>query len=121
MSALFSVFEQNLADMKKENSVMLKAGELPGRLTRARAAAFRASGQLPPLKEPAQQNQKQPLQANPKKAVSAKAGLQRKKRAALQDVTNVCCENTYRSCFNSTKIQVFIHILSVYKNILLVD
>ncbi|XP_057733882.1 cyclin-A2-4 isoform X1 [Arachis stenosperma] len=91
----------------KENSVTLKAGELPCRLTRARAAAFRASGQLPPLKEPAkQQNQKQPqLRANPKRAVSDNACLQRKKRAVLQDVTNVFCENTYRSCFNSTKIQ----------------
>ncbi|KAL1340458.1 cyclin-A2-4 isoform X2 [Arachis duranensis] len=91
----------------KENSVTLKAGELPCRLTRARAAAFRASGQLPPVKEPAkQQNQKQPqLRANPKRAVSDNACLQRKKRAVLQDVTNVFCENTYRSCFNSTKIQ----------------
>ncbi|RYQ87283.1 hypothetical protein Ahy_B09g094762 [Arachis hypogaea] len=91
----------------KENSVTLKAGELPCRLTRARAAAFRASGQLPPLKEPAKQkNQKQPqLRANPKRAVSDNACLQRKKRAVLQDVTNVFCENTYRSCFNSTKIQ----------------
>ncbi|XP_061338542.1 cyclin-A2-4-like [Gastrolobium bilobum] len=91
--------------MKKENSVILKSGEFTGRLTRARAAAFRASGQLPPLKGVAQASQKQPLGANPKRAVSDNTCLPHKKRVALQDVTNVCCENTYRSCFNATKIQ----------------
>ncbi|XLR19593.1 hypothetical protein S83_047505, partial [Arachis hypogaea] len=60
------------------------------------------------VKEPAKQhNQKQSqLRANPKRALSDNAFLQRKKKAVLQDVTNVFCENTYRSCFNSTKVQV---------------
>ncbi|KAK7349165.1 hypothetical protein VNO77_06312 [Canavalia gladiata] len=98
---LFSIF----AAMKKENSVTLKAVELPGRLTRARAAAICASEQLPPLKGSAQQNQKQLPRVNSKRAVSDNACLQRKKRAVLQDVTNVCCENTYKGCFKSTKIQ----------------
>ncbi|MED6161091.1 hypothetical protein PIB30_057488 [Stylosanthes scabra] len=83
---------------------MKKAGELPCRMTRARAAAFRALGQLPPLKEPAQHRNQKP-RANPKRPVSDNACPQRKKRAVLQDVTNVFCDNTYRSCFNSTKIQ----------------
>ncbi|KAL2338104.1 hypothetical protein Fmac_012550 [Flemingia macrophylla] len=93
--------------MKKENSVMLKDGELPGRLTRARAAAaLRASGQLPPLKVQSQQNQKQLSSGvNSKRAVSGNTCVQRKKRPALKDVTNVCCENSYKGCFNSTKIQ----------------
>ncbi|RDX81626.1 Cyclin-A2-4, partial [Mucuna pruriens] len=93
--------------MRKENSSMLKAGEVPGRLTRARAAAAasRASGQLLPLKEGAHENQKQLSRVNSKRAVSDNACLQRKKRAVLQEVTNVCCENAYKGCFNSTKIQ----------------
>lgn len=95
--------------MKKENSVNLKAGDVPGRLTRARAAAFRASGQLPPLKGVSQQSQKQLLEANPKRAVSNNACLPRKKRAALQDVSNICCEDTDRSSLNATKIQVAMH------------
>lgn len=95
--------------MKKEKSVTLKAGEVNGRLTRARAAAFRASGQLPPLKGVAQESQKQPQVANPKRAVSDNTCLPRKKRAVLQDVTNISCENTYRSCSNATKIQVAMH------------
>lgn len=111
VSALFSVVH-NPADMKKENSVVSKAGEFPGRLTRARAAACCASRQLPPLKEPAQGSQNQPLCANPKRAASDGTYLRRKKRAVLQDVTNVYCENSYRSCFNSTVVQVFIHILA---------
>ncbi|XP_028756112.1 cyclin-A2-4 [Neltuma alba] len=90
--------------MKKENIGSSKAAELPGRLTRARAAAFRANGQLPPLREPTQQNHK-PLRANPKRAASDQTCPQRKKRAVLQDVTNVFCENSYRNCFNATKIQ----------------
>lgn len=91
--------------MNKENSVMPKAGELGGRLTRARAAAFRASGQLPPLKERAQQNQKQLSRVNSKRAASDNTCVQRKKMAVLQDVTNVCCENAYKGCSDSTKIQ----------------
>ncbi|XP_027344845.1 cyclin-A2-4 [Abrus precatorius] len=91
--------------MKKEISVTLKTREPPGRLTRARAAAFRASGQLPPVKKSAQQNQNQLPRANSKRAISDNICLQRKKRAVLQDVTNVCCENAYKGCFNSTKIQ----------------
>ncbi|XP_054783221.1 cyclin-A2-4 [Prosopis cineraria] len=90
--------------MKKENIGSSKAAELPGRLTRARAAAFHANVQLPPLKEPRQQNQK-PLRAKSKRATSDQTCPQRKKRAVLQDVTNVFCENSYKSCFNATKIQ----------------
>jgi cyclin-A len=89
-------------------SVTLKAGEVPSRLTRARAVALSTSGQLPPMKElaPGTQNQKQPLRANSKRAVSDVTYLPRKKRAILQDVTNNCGENTNRSCLNPTEIQV---------------
>ncbi|KAI4329290.1 hypothetical protein L6164_021573 [Bauhinia variegata] len=105
MSFFLCSSESCRLDMKKENIVTLKAEELPGRLTRARAAALCASGQLPPLKEQPQINQKQPLRANPKRAASDNTCLQRKKRTALQDVTNICCDNSNRNCFNPTKIQ----------------
>ncbi|XP_022777152.1 cyclin-A2-4 [Durio zibethinus] len=99
--------------MRKENVVSANVGELNGRLTRARAAALRASGQLPPLNAPNQSDQKRVLRANTKRTALDEnntnaldnAGLQRKKRAVLQDVTNVCCNNSYRKCFNETKIQ----------------
>ncbi|KAF5739126.1 cyclin-A2-4-like [Tripterygium wilfordii] len=99
--------------MKKENLVPANIGGVGGRLTRARAAVLRASGQLPPLKVPTQQDQKRTSLANVKRAAaedknpraSGDACLQRKRKAVLQDVTNVCCENSYRSCFNANKIQ----------------
>lgn len=98
--------------MRKESLVTAKGGELTAPLTRARAAAFRASGQLPPLKALTQQNQKRTLRGNPKSAASDEnnngpnnACLQRKRRAVLQDVTNVCCEGSYRNCLNAAKIQ----------------
>ncbi|AES68057.2 carboxy-terminal domain cyclin [Medicago truncatula] len=89
------------------NNVTLKAGEVPSRLTRARAVALSTTGQLPPMKEvaPGTQNQKQPLRANSKRAVSDVTYLPHKKRAILQDVTNNCGENTNMSCLNPTEIQ----------------
>ncbi|CAB4303220.1 unnamed protein product [Prunus armeniaca] len=102
------------ANMKRENMVTSNVRELPGRITRARAAALHTSGQMPPIKPPTQQSQKQAVRTNPKRAAtdenSTKAAgnacLQRKRRAVLQDVTNACCKPSYGSCFNATKIQV---------------
>ncbi|KAA8541846.1 hypothetical protein F0562_022998 [Nyssa sinensis] len=39
-----------------------------------------------------------------KNNASATASVQNKRRAVLKDVTNVCCENSYRSCLNAAKI-----------------
>ncbi|XP_034197241.1 cyclin-A2-4 isoform X2 [Prunus dulcis] len=102
------------ANMKRENMVTSNVRELPGRITRARAAALHPSGQMPPIKPPTQQSQKQAVRTNPKRAAtdenSTKAAgnacMQRKRRAVLQDVTNACCKPSYGSCFNATKIQV---------------
>lgn len=97
-------------NMKKENLVNANAREVPDRVTRSRTAALVASQQIPPLKAPIQQNKKRALQTNPKRAANdennSNACLQRKKRVVLQDVTNVCCDHSYRTCFNKTKIQV---------------
>ncbi|KAK7261874.1 hypothetical protein RIF29_28197 [Crotalaria pallida] len=92
--------------MKKEKSVTMPAVELPGRLTRSQAASFRESGQLPLLKGVVKQrNQKQSKGAIPKISVSDNTCLPRKRKGVLQDVTNICCENTCSSSFNATKIQ----------------
>lgn len=106
--------------MKRENPVTANGRELPGRITRSKAAALAASGQLPPLKAPTQQNKKRASQTNSKRSatdenhISAEnARLQSKKRVVLQDVTNVCCENSYRNCFNANKVQVGI-LLDLY-------
>ncbi|MBA0871426.1 hypothetical protein Goshw_025498 [Gossypium schwendimanii] len=98
--------------MRKENVVSANGGEFNGRLTRARAAALCASRQLP-LKAPTQPDQKRVLRANTKRTASdgnntnaaENAGHHCKKRAVLQDVANVCCNNSYRMCINATKIQ----------------
>lgn len=100
-----------LVNMKKENTLPSNFRQLNGPVTRA--AALRASGKMPPLKASSKQDQKRILRANPKRAAldenntsgPANAGNQRKRRAVLQDVTNVCCENSYTSCFSATKIQ----------------
>ncbi|KAA3455541.1 cyclin-A2-4-like [Gossypium australe] len=94
--------------MRKENGVSANVGALNGRITRARAATLRASGQLPLLNAPKQPDQKRVSRANTKRSAldeNHNAGLQHKKRAVLQDVTNVCCNNSYKSCINATKIQ----------------
>ncbi|KAG5229096.1 cyclin family protein [Salix suchowensis] len=97
--------------MKKENILPSNSRQLNGPITRA--AALRASGKMPPLKASSKQDQKRVLKANPKRAAldenntsgANNASNQRKRRAVLQDVTNVCCENSYTSCFSATKIQ----------------
>ncbi|PPS12499.1 hypothetical protein GOBAR_AA08133 [Gossypium barbadense] len=94
--------------MRKENGVSANVGALNGRITRARAATLRASGQLPSLNAPKQPDQKRVSRANTKRSAldeNHNAGLQHKKRAVLQDATNVCCNNSYKSCINATKIQ----------------
>ena len=79
----------DLVEMKKDKSVSSKAGEVPVRLTRARAAALSATGELPPLNDVAQESQKHPQDANSERAVSDDTCLPRKKRVALEDVTNI--------------------------------
>ncbi|TXG69162.1 hypothetical protein EZV62_004097 [Acer yangbiense] len=100
--------------MKSQNSITANVGDLNGRITRARAAALRSSGDIAPSKATTEQNKKRVLRGNPKRAaldentttnVPDNQVLQRKRRAVLQDVTNVVCENSYMNCFNATKIQ----------------
>lgn len=125
--------------MREKNLVTAKGQEPTVPLTRARAAAFLASGKLPYLKAPLQlnqkrapiqQNQKRTLRGNPKGAdldensnhAPTDACLQRKRRVVLQDVSNICHKGSFGSCLNATKIQVnipcnFVHDLCSYKEI----
>lgn len=116
--------------MREKDLVTAKGQEPTVPLTRARAAAFLASGKLPYLKAPIQQNQKRTLRGNPKGAdldensnhAATEACLQRKRRAVLQDVSNICRKDSFRSCLNVTKIQVnipynFVHDLCSHKEI----
>lgn len=115
------LFFSDVLNMRKENLVPAKVSELTAPLTRARAAALRASGQVPPLKAPIQQNQKRTFQGNQKTPdldennnnAPNDACLQHKRRAVLKDVTNICCKSSYRNCFNATTIQVNIQLLLI--------
>ncbi|KAM1219644.1 hypothetical protein ACFX11_046748 [Malus domestica] len=99
--------------MKRENTVTAHVRELPGRITRVRAASLHTSGHIPPPKIPSQQSQKQALQTNSKRAATdenitnatGNACIQRKRRAVLQDATNAFCKPSYANCFNATKIK----------------
>uniref|UniRef100_A0A5B7AZV4 Putative cyclin-A2-4-like n=1 Tax=Davidia involucrata TaxID=16924 RepID=A0A5B7AZV4_DAVIN len=98
--------------MKKENMVIANVAEPNPRITRARAAACRASVGVPPSEGPKKLAHKRALRTNSKRAAldemntnaSVTACVQNKRRAVLKDVTNVCCENSYRSCLNAAKI-----------------
>ncbi|KAF8400732.1 hypothetical protein HHK36_014032 [Tetracentron sinense] len=99
--------------MKKGNTISSKFEEPTARVTRSRAAAYRASEGALPLKSSTECDQKRVLRANSKRAAldqnnpgaPATACLQHKRRAVLKDVTNICCENSYRNCINAAKFQ----------------
>ncbi|THG04210.1 hypothetical protein TEA_024470 [Camellia sinensis var. sinensis] len=98
--------------MKEENLAIANVGEPNVRMTRARAAACHAFGGIPPSEALKQQGQKQVLRTSSKRAAldemnssaSAATPVQHKRRAVLKDVTNVCCENSYKNCLIAAKI-----------------
>ncbi|KAI8018460.1 Cyclin-A2-4 [Camellia lanceoleosa] len=98
--------------MKEENLAIANVGEPTVRMTRARAAACHAFGGIPPSEALKQQGQKQVLRTSSERAAldemnssaSAAAPVQHKRRAVLKDVTNVCCENSYKNCLIAAKI-----------------
>ncbi|ONK76626.1 uncharacterized protein A4U43_C03F30290 [Asparagus officinalis] len=99
--------------MKKEtseNSVLAGCEAPSGRITRARAAAWRASGSVLQLKPPLVQLDKEQVLRGKKKrdensCAAPNAAFQHKKRAVLRDVTNTCCANSFKDCINVSKIQ----------------
>ncbi|KAH9714701.1 cyclin-A2-4 [Citrus sinensis] len=102
--------------MKKQSSIAANVGDSTGIMTRSRAAtlASQSSGFVASSRAPSVQTRKRVLRENPKKAASDENNIivtenpcrQHKRRAVLQDVTNVCCENSYRSFFHAAKIQL---------------
>lgn len=105
--------------MGKDNAVSGNTIPIHGRpVTRALASALRASSKLITSSEVAAttQNQGRVLRANTKRAaLDEKKANAPKKRAILKDITNVTCENSYRSCFNAAKIQVVNYTMLLLK------
>ncbi|KAF6167959.1 hypothetical protein GIB67_020529 [Kingdonia uniflora] len=110
--------------MRKENVTAACFGETTARITRSRAAAALTSGTMLPPKPCREPDAKQVLRGNSKRAALDEnnptglvtAPLQNKRRAVLRDVTNIVCENSYRSCFNAAKVQVrfpFFHLFYI--------
>lgn len=105
-------FSTNDAEMNKENIMAAESEQSNVRVTRARAKALGTSGDLP-QKTFAMQDQKKVVQPNLKRVVPDEkkttarvtACPQRKKRAVLEDVTNVC-HNSDVKCINGLKVQV---------------
>lgn len=96
--------------MKKENSVLSGHGAATGRITRARAAASCISSgvlslNLPPTKPEKKQVQRGKTKRDENNYAAPTAAFQHKKRAVLRDVTNVCCETSYKDCINAAKLQ----------------
>ncbi|OUZ99665.1 Cyclin [Macleaya cordata] len=99
--------------MGKEKTLAAISAEPPVRMTRSRAAANRASGVMLPPKVPTKLDPKKVMRGNSKRAAldennpnaAVSSSLQHKRRAVLKDVTNICCETSYKSCINASKIQ----------------
>ncbi|XP_076937866.1 cyclin-A2-1-like [Bidens hawaiensis] len=71
------------------------------RVTRARAAASQSSSSEPSKPH---KNAKRFMQDENKISATATTGVQKKRRAVLKDVTNICCDNSYKNCIVPTKI-----------------
>ncbi|XP_062164202.1 cyclin-A2-2-like isoform X2 [Alnus glutinosa] len=100
--------------MDKENTNAAKVEESTVRVTRARAKALGSSGGIFPSSKPSfKQEQKHVLRSKFKRAASdenkasmvAPAGIQHKRRAVLEDVTNILCENSLMNRIHASKIQ----------------
>ncbi|KAG7652380.1 Cyclin-like [Arabidopsis thaliana x Arabidopsis arenosa] len=90
--------------MGKENAVSGNTIPIHGRpVTRALASALRASSKLITSSQVASttQNQGRVLRAKSKRAaLDEKKANAPKKRAVLNDITNVTCESSYTNCFS---------------------
>ncbi|XP_071712261.1 cyclin-A2-4 [Rutidosis leptorrhynchoides] len=78
-------------------------GETNFRVTRARAANIQLSVSSDPPKEQGlsrvlRKNPKRPVQDENNNNINATSISQNKRRAVLQDITNICCENSLKNC-----------------------
>jgi hypothetical protein len=110
------------ANMDKENKTAAKVEKSTVRITRALAKALGSSGGIFPSSKPSfKQGQKHVLQSKFKRATSDEnkasmdppAGAQHKRRAVLEDVTNILCVNSLMNPIHASKIQVRICHISV--------
>ncbi|KAG6516803.1 hypothetical protein ZIOFF_027283 [Zingiber officinale] len=99
--------------MKKENRSSSALDAHCGRITRARAAAFRATGGLPPLPSsvanPERKQSCSKRRAHDENSYIAPCpvGSQCKKRAVLKDVTNTSSQNASKAWISTSKVQTF--------------
>ncbi|KAL1810506.1 hypothetical protein ACET3Z_027496 [Daucus carota] len=92
--------------MKNKNILAAVVRDPTARVTRAQAAASQSSEGMNNLDASKQHLQKQ---NNSKRVAldeknSCAPTNQHKRRAVLKDVTNICCDNSYRNCVNATKL-----------------
>lgn len=98
--------------MKKENCSNSAVDAHCGRITRARAAAFRATGGLPPLPssvanpERKQSCSKRRAHDENNYIAPCPVGSQCKKRAVLKDVSNTSSQNAPKTWIPTGKVQV---------------
>ncbi|KAK3020550.1 hypothetical protein RJ639_047462, partial [Escallonia herrerae] len=98
--------------MKKENLVSAPVRGPTVRVTRAQAAASLSSGAMISSEVSKLQDQKRALRKNYKrsateeKTTSAPINMPvaHKRRAVLKDVTNICCDKSYKNCLNVAKL-----------------
>ncbi|KAL4562475.1 hypothetical protein LXL04_034681 [Taraxacum kok-saghyz] len=89
------VFSKKNIQMRKGANVV----DPTFRVTRARAAACKNS------EAPKDQGQDRLLCKNPKRSVQDDTNnTTNKRRAVLKDVTNICCDNSYKNCIIPAKI-----------------
>ena len=94
--------------MKNKNILAAVVRDPTARVTRAQAAASQSSEGMNNLDASKQHLQKR---NNSKRVAldeknSCAPTNQHKRRAVLKDVTNICCDNSYRNCVNATKLTV---------------
>ncbi|KAK8951561.1 Cyclin-A2-1 [Platanthera zijinensis] len=99
--------------MNKQTSIVPSYKRNTGPVTRAKAATLASHSRIP-LPRPALLPDKKQMKGRRTKrmasdennhTVSNVVVSQNKKRAVLNDVSNVCCENSYRNCTDLVKMQ----------------
>ncbi|PKU77760.1 cyclin-A2-1-like isoform X1 [Dendrobium catenatum] len=99
--------------MNKQASIVPSYGNNKGPVTRAKTAAMASQGRRLLPRPPLIPDKKQTKVRRTKRVTSEEnnhtapyvVSSQNKKRAVLKDVSNVCCESSYRNCVNPVKIQ----------------
>ncbi|KAI0491445.1 hypothetical protein KFK09_025705 [Dendrobium nobile] len=100
--------------MKKQASSTFSFGKTTGPVTRAKAGTLASHGRISLPRPPPKPDKKQRLIGRRKRvnsdenncAVPSVAVSQINKREVLKDISDLCCENSYRNCLNAAKMQI---------------